>query len=132
MGCEEENGLIFSDVNPKVAFFVEHLARSPKLYLVADRERGGLTQQGVESYTREIRQKVQPHLKSFQEDQTILERASRYQEARHQANPDGGTDGHSLFGEDRKEFLDFLVNNEVLDSEEDEFLLRAMSTTMVF
>ena len=124
----EQPVLNLDDITPRVAFFLHNLAEDPDRYLKPDGNLGGLTTLGVIHFTPEFVKALSPTLERVKHDDEIEVLSKKYWND----IPDydkQGTQSHSLFGQDRQLFLDFLRRNECVLTEWQE---KTISTQMIF
>jgi hypothetical protein len=125
---EDKNQLnVDPNLNPEVAFFINHLAGVPNLYLKVDAKLGGLTYQGEDHYNKELKELVLPHIPQILAHPLISALSQEYQDSFTEDDL-GGTCSYSLYDENREAFLQFLKNNEIVTND---FLLNIISTQMI-
>ena len=124
----KEQPLNLDGINSRVAFFLHNLAESPERYLKPDAKLGGYTSLGVVNRTPELFEALTPVLKRVKEDEEIKLFADKHWRNFSEYDKQG-TQSHSLFGQDRQLFLDFLKRNACVLTEWQE---KTISTQMIF
>jgi len=116
-----------ADITPKTAFVVDMMGRFPQL-ITADKERGRLTDFGVESYGEELRKLIGPIVRRLKPE--VNESSKKYYD---QLAEWGHLDGIcfvELNDAERTRFLEILREDPVFNQKE--HLEKCISTRITF
>jgi len=118
---------VMVDITPKTAFVIDMMGRDSKL-ITADKERGGLTDIGVESYAEELRKLIGPIVRRLKPEVTAL--STKYFDQLMEWGYLNGTCYIELNDAERTKFLEILRDDQVFA--EKKHLERYISTRIKF